>query len=109
QSLQRILELEAASDTKLGPAWDCLFDIGLALCGRGDPATGMTLMSATQQMWRVAGVSVGEEPITQALLERVDERAREALGDDGYEAAVKAGEGLSRDDAMALGMSIAPD
>jgi hypothetical protein len=106
-ALRKILELEAASDTTLGPAWDCLFYMGVSLCGRGDPTPGISLISATRQMWRVAGVSVGQQPVTQALLARAEESARTALGDDGYEGAVKAGEALTRDEAMALGLSIA--
>jgi hypothetical protein len=108
-ALRKILELEAASDTKIAPAWDCLFGIGLALCERGDVASGTRLVSATCQMWRVAGVGVAEQPSTRALRDRVEKSARAALGDDGYEAAVKAGEALTRDEAMALGLSIAPD
>jgi predicted ATPase len=109
QSLRKILELEATSDTKLAPAWDCLFDMGLALCGRGEPAIGITFISATCQMWRVAGVGVAEQPVTRALLNRVDASARAALGDDGYAAAVEAGEALTRDEAMTLGLSVVPE
>ena len=109
RALRKVLELEAANDTKLAPAWDCLFDIGLSLCGRGDPAPGISLISATLQMWRLAGVGVGEQPLTKALRGRAEKTARAALGDEGYETAVRAGEALTRDEAMALGLSIAPD
>jgi predicted ATPase len=109
RALRKILELEAASETKLAPAWDCLFNIGVSLCGRGDPAPGISLISATCQMWRAAGVAVAEQALTQALLDRAEKSARTALGDDGYEAAVKAGEALTRDEAIALGLSIAPN
>ena len=108
-ALRMILELEAASDTKIAPAWDCLFDMGLALCERGDPETGIRFISATCQMWRIAGVSVAEQPLTVAFRSRAEKSARAVLGDDGYEAAVKAGEALTRDEAMALGLSIAPN
>ncbi|HZS29638.1 MAG TPA: AAA family ATPase [Gaiellaceae bacterium] len=109
RALRKVLELEAVNETKLAPAWDCLFDIGLSLCATGDPTRGISLISATLQMWRLAGVGVGEQPLTQALLGRVEPSARTALGDDGYEAAVSAGEALTRDEAMALGLSISPD
>jgi predicted ATPase len=108
RALRKILELEAGNETKIAPAWDCLFVIGLSLCGRGDPVPGISLVSATRRMWRVAGVSVAEEPLTRALIGRVEQSARTALGDDGYEAAVSAGEALTRDEAIALGLSIAP-
>ena len=108
-ALRKIIELETASDTKIAPAWDCLFNIGLALCGRGDAESGIRLVSATCHMWEVAGVRVAEHPLTQALRSRAEKSARTTLGDDDYEAAVTAGEALTRDEAMALGLSIAPD
>ena len=83
--------------------------IGLSLCGRGDAEPGIRLISATRQMWHVAGVGVGEEPFMQAVLGRVEKNAEAALGEDGYEAAVSAGEALTRDEVIALGLSIAPD
>jgi hypothetical protein len=109
RAVRKIRELEAANDTQIAPVWDCLFTIGLSLCGRGDPEPGIRLISATRQMWHVAGVSVGEEPFMQAVRGRVEKGARAALGDDGYETAVSAGEALTRDEAIALGLSIAPD
>jgi hypothetical protein len=60
-------------------------------------------------MWQVAGVGVGEEPFMQAVLGRVEKSAQTALGDNDFEAAVGAGEALTRDEAIALGLSIAPD
>lgn len=40
------------------------------------------------------------------MLERFEHDARAALGDAGYDAAVRAGEALSRDDAIALALSV---
>ncbi len=108
RAVRKIRELEAANDTQIAPVWDCLFTIGLSLCGRGDPEPGIRLISATRQMWHVAGVGVGDEPFMQAVLGRVEKSARTALG-DGYVAAVKAGEAMTRDEAIALGLSVAPD
>ena len=98
-----------ANETQIAVVWDCLFTIGLSLCGRGDGGSGISLVSATQHMWQVSGVAVAEDPSVQAALGRVEKGARAALGDDGYEAAVNAGEALTRDEAIALGLSIAPD
>ena len=109
RALAKILELEAANDTKIAAAWDCLFNIGLSLCGRGDAESGIRLVSATRHMWHVAGVSVPEQPFTRTLLGHAERNARTALGDGGYEAAVAAGEALTRDEAMALGLGVAPD
>jgi hypothetical protein len=60
-------------------------------------------------MWEVAGVRVAEHPLTQALRSRAEKSARTTLGDNVYQAAVTAGEALTRDEAMALGLNIAPD
>ena len=108
RALRKILELEAANQTQLGPMWDCLYSIGLSLCGRGDTGSGIRLVSATRNMWRVAGVGVTEEPFERTVFGRVEKSARMALGDDGYETAVNAGEALTRDQAIALGLSITP-
>ena len=108
RALRKILELEAANQTQLGPMWDCLHTIGLSLCGRGDAESGIRLVSATRHMWHVAGVGVAEETFEEAVFSRVEKSARTALGDDGYEAAVNAGEALTRDQAIALGLSITP-
>jgi predicted ATPase len=108
RAIRMILELEAANDTKIAPLWDMLFYIGLSLCETGGAATGVRLVSATRNMWRVAGVHVYEQRLTQKLIRRAEQSAREALGDDGYDAAVKAGEALTRDEAIALGLSVAP-
>ena len=108
RALGKILELEAANETQLGPMWDCLHIIGLSLCGRGDNGSGIRLVSATRNMWRLAGVGVTEEPFERTVFGRVEKSARMALGDDGYETAVKAGEALTRDQAIALGLSITP-
>lgn len=108
RSMRKLLELEVANETQIAVVWDCLFIIGLSLCRRGDAGSGISLVSATRQMWRVAGVGMAEEPLTQALLSRVEKSVRTALG-DGYEAAVNAGEASTRDEAIALGLSVAPD
>ena len=84
-----------------------LFTIGLSLCGSGDADSGIRLVSATRQMWHVAGVGVAEEPFEQAVFSRVEKSARTTLG-AAYEAAVAAGEALTRDQAIALGLSITP-
>jgi len=108
RSLRMLLELEAAGGTLIANVWDCLFTIGLSLCGRGEAGPGIRLVSATRQMWHVAGVGVNEEPFMRSVFAGVQAIARAALG-DGYEAAVHAGEALTRDEAIALGVSIAPD
>jgi predicted ATPase/class 3 adenylate cyclase len=109
RAVRKLVELEAATETQIAPVWDCLFSIGLSLCMSSDVVSGISLVSATRQMWHLAGVGVAEEPATQAMFNRVEESARTALGDDAYQAAVTAGEALTRDEAIALGLSIAPD
>ena len=87
--------------------WDSLFTIGLSLCGRGDAGSGISLVSAARRMYREDGVA--EEAFAQAVLGRIEKSARAALGDEGYEAAVRSGEALTRDEAIELALSITPD
>ncbi len=86
---------------------DPLFTIGISLCGRGDADSGISLVTAARRMYREYGVA--EWAIEQAVLGRIEKSARAALGDEGYEAAVRAGEDLSRDEAIELALSITPD
>ena len=43
------------------------------------------------------------------VLDRIEQSARAGLGDEGYEAAVRSGEALARDEAIELGLSIKTD
>lgn len=106
RALRKFRDMEARDETQIGMVWDCLYTIGLSQCGRGDAGSGMSLVSAAHRMWRVSGVAVAEEPFSQALRGPVEKDARAALGDEGYEAAVRSGEALTRDEAIALGLSI---
>ena len=109
RALEMLRELEARDETQIGVVWDCLVNIGLSQCGRGDAASGMSLISAAVRVYHVSGVGVTEEPFFQALLGRVEKDARAALGDEGYEAAVRGGEALERDEAIELGLSVTTD
>lgn len=109
RALELLRELEARDETQIGVVWDCLVNIGLSQCGRGDAASGMSLISAAVRVYHVSGVGVTEEPFFQALLGRVEKDARAALGDEGYEAAVRGGEALERDEAIELGLSVTTD
>lgn len=58
-------------------------------------------------MYREEGVA--EEAFTQTALSRIEKSARAALGDEGYETAVRSGEALLRDEAVGLALSIKAD
>ena len=90
RALRKLLELEATLETETGRVPDPLFTIGISLCGRGDACSGMSLVSAARRMYREHGVA--EEAIERAVLGRIEKSARAALGDEGYEAAVRGGE-----------------
>jgi predicted ATPase len=109
RALRKLLEMEATLGTTAGVVWDCLFTIGLSLCGSGDAGTGIGLVSAARRVYRESGVAVAEEPLTQTVLDRIEQSARAGLGDEGYEAAVRSGEALARDEAIELGLSIKTD
>lgn len=86
---------------------DSLFTIGISSCGRGEAGSGISLVSAARRMYREDGVA--EETYTQAVLGRIEKRARAALGDEGYETAVRNGEAFARDEAIELALSITPN
>ena len=107
RALGKLRELEATLETETGWVSDSLFAIGISLCGRGDAGSGISLVSAARRMYREDGVA--EWAVEQAVLGRIEQSARAALGDEGYEAAVRSGEALARDEAIALALSIPPD
>jgi hypothetical protein len=86
---------------------DSLFTIGISSCGKGDVGSGISLVSAARRMYREDGVA--EETYTQSVLGRIEKSARAALGDEGYETAVRSGEALSRDEAIELALRVTPD
>ena len=107
RALRKLLELEATLETDGGWVPDSLFTIGISSCGRGEAGSGISLVSAARRMYREDGVA--EETYTQAVLGRIEKRARAALGDDQYDAVVRTGEDLSRHEAIKLALSITPD
>jgi hypothetical protein len=107
RALGKLLELEAILEAESGWVSDSLFAIGISLCGRGDAKNGVSLVSAARRMYREDGIA--EWTIEQALVGRIEKSARAVLGDEGYEAAVRSSEGMPRDDAIELAVSIATD
>jgi tetratricopeptide (TPR) repeat protein len=107
RALRKLVELEATLETKTGRVWDCLFTIGLSLSGGGDAGTGISLVSAARRTYRDSGVA--EDALERAILGRAEKSALAALGDEGYEAAVRSGEALARDEAIELALSVTPD
>jgi predicted ATPase/class 3 adenylate cyclase len=83
---------------------DTLFVMGLSLCGSGDFGRGIALLTAALREYREAGIV--QEAWAPQILERFEASARAALGDEGYDAAVRAGEGLSRDEAIELALRV---
>jgi hypothetical protein len=58
-------------------------------------------------MYRDGGIA--EDAIERVVLGRLEQNARAVLGDEGYEAAVRRGEALSRDEAIELALSVTTD
>ena len=107
RALGRLLELEATLETETGWVSDSLFTIGISLCGRGDAGSGISLVSAARRMYREDGIA--EWALEQAVLGRIAASARAALGDEGYETAVRSGEARSREHAIELALSVTSD
>jgi predicted ATPase len=107
RALGKLRELEATLETETEWVVGSLFTIGISLCGRGEAGSGIRLVSAARRMYREDGVA--EWALEQAVLDRVEKSARAGLGDEGYEAAVRSGEALSRDEAIELALRVTPD
>ena len=107
RALGKLLELEDTLESETGWVSDSLFTIGISLCGRGDAGSGISLVSAARRMYREDGVA--EWAFEIAVLGRIEKSARAALGDEGYETAVRDGEGLSHDEAIELALSSTTD
>ena len=81
-----------------------VFLVGLVVCESGlEVGRGVTLVTAALKQSRDEGMP--EDFWVRLMRERNEREARITLGDDGYEAAVRAGEALSRDDAIELALS----
>jgi hypothetical protein len=48
------------------------------------------------------------EPFTKTALARIEKNARAALGDEGHAAAVRAGEAMTREQAIELALGVSP-
>ena len=100
-ALREMLEIGA---TTVADSQDPVFVVGLAECGRGNFRVGVTLVSAAVRLYHETGFVL--ESWTPSVLEHFETDARTALGDDAHDAAVRAGEALSRDEAIALALSV---
>jgi predicted ATPase len=76
--------------------------IGFSACAGGEPGHGMQLIAAAMKHNRDEGITLGSLDVVRERLER---QARAALGEEGYEAAVLAGEALSVADTIKLALT----
>jgi predicted ATPase len=76
--------------------------IGFSACAGGEPGHGMQLIAAAMKHNRDEGITLGSLGVVRERLER---QARAALGEEGYEAAVLAGEALSVADTIKLALT----
>jgi hypothetical protein len=83
-----------------------LFAIGLSSYGTGEFCLAVTLLTASDRLHRENGF-VPEMWMSQ-LLERVQREARAELQPDDHDAALRAGETLSREEAIELVLSVSP-
>ena len=89
RALRKLLELEATVELQTDAVSESLLTIGSALCGTGEADIGVKLVSAARRMNRENGVA--EWALGRLVLDRIETNARAALGDEGYEAAVRRG------------------
>jgi len=76
--------------------------VGLSACRGGEVGHGLRLVAATLKHNRDEGIV--EDEWLRVLIEGVESQARATLGDEGYEAAVRDGEGLSRRETVELAL-----
>jgi tetratricopeptide (TPR) repeat protein len=88
--------------TSLRRVGDGLWNIGLIFGGLGDYETGVTLVSAGRRLNEEQGLGLEADRLH---LERFEIRARQALTADTYDAAARAGEALSIEEAIELALS----
>jgi tetratricopeptide (TPR) repeat protein len=101
RALREMLEIGA---TTVADTQDPVFVVGLAECGSGNFDLGITLVSAAVRLYHENGLVL--ESWTPSVLERFESNARATLGDDAYDAAVRSGKALSRDEAIELALSV---
>ena len=83
---------------------ESLLTIGSALRETGEADIGAKLVSASRRISRENGVA--EWALGRLVLDRTETNARAALGDEGYEAAVRKGEAMARDEAIELALDV---
>jgi tetratricopeptide (TPR) repeat protein len=83
-----------------------LFAVGLSSYGTGEFSLALTLLTASVRLHREHGFVL--ETWMSQLLERVESEARAELDADEYDAAVRVGLALSRDEAVELLLSVSP-
>ena len=106
RALRKLLQFEATLETESGWVPDFLFTIGLSESGRGNARSGVRLISAARRMYREDGIA--EQVYMQSALRQFRRRGA-ALGDEGHETVVRSGEAMSRDEAIALALSVTAD
>ena len=105
RALRKLLELEATLETETEGCRISLHHRD-PLSRQRRRLSGMSLVTAARRMYREDGVT---EDALSEVLGRIEKSARAALGDEGYEAAVRSGEPLARDEAIELALSITAD
>jgi predicted ATPase/class 3 adenylate cyclase len=98
RGLLGVLELGVAR------AYDQLLVMGWAAAAHGMTKVGVRLVSAAMRQYREDGMDI--ERSGHAQMERFERSSRQALGDDGYEAAVREGEALSDEEATQVALSV---
>jgi predicted ATPase/class 3 adenylate cyclase len=104
RALRKLLELEATVESQTDAVSESLLTIGSALCGTGEADMGVKLVRAARRINRENGVA--EWALGRLLLDRIETNARAALGDEGYEAAARRGEALTREEAIELALDV---
>ena len=83
---------------------DPLLILGWTTAARGQTSLGVKLVAAAMRQYRQDGMDL--ERWGHVQMERFERSSRHVLGDGGYETALRAGEGLSNEEAARLALSV---
>ncbi len=83
---------------------DPLLILGWTTAARGQTSLGVKLVAAAMRQYRQDGMDL--ERWGHVQMERFERSSRQALGDGGYETALREGEALSNEEAARLALSV---
>ncbi len=102
--LRQSLRLSRLMDERLNIVW-CLDLMGCLGAGGGDPRRAAALLGAADSLSASVGTSTAALPDLVAHHDQCEQRIRQALGEQAFQAAFEHGQSLSLDDAVGYALN----